>query len=118
MCDEADYNYAHVDENHRKARIAHACYACKDVIRPGDVYRVTRCISDYDGHGYEHYKHCLRCATMLDAIRKERPEDAIEWGLNCGESWYDTIGELPDEIAALAFMTPDEQQQTLAVKRD
>lgn len=114
MCESADLDYAHIDENHRRARIEHQCYACRDVIRKGDVYRVTRAIfQDGSDHQYEHYKHCLRCAKMLDAVRKKRPDDAIAWGLDCGEDWKDTIGELPEEVAALAFMTTDMAQQKL-----
>lgn len=116
MCEEADYAYAHVDENHRKARIGHVCCACKETIRKGDVYRVTRAISKCGSdHSYEHYKHCLRCATMLDAIMEARKGEnvAIAWQLDCGEDWKDTIGELPEEVAALAFMSADDAQAKL-----
>lgn len=114
MCDEPDYYYMTMDERRQKARKVHVCYACREQIRVGDAYQVSRCISTSRYTPFEWYKHCLRCAAMLDAIVKARPEDSIAWDLACGEDWRDTIGELPDEVAALAFMTPDDAQKTLA----
>lgn len=113
MCGEPDYTYVTMDERDQKARKEHVCCACKDAIRPGDKYRVSRLVSDNPDSRFEFYKHCLRCAAMLDAIRKERPDAGIRWELDCGEDWRDTIGELPEHIAALAFMTPDEAQAKL-----
>lgn len=111
MCDTADYTYAAQNKRHPVARKEHVCCACKETIRVGDRYQYTACVGgDY---GFEHYKHCLRCAKMLDAVRDKRPYDAIAWGLDCGEDWKDTIGELPEEVAALAFLTADMAQQKL-----
>jgi hypothetical protein len=116
MCDGFDYSYTTMDERDQKARKEHVCCACEDHIRPGDKYRVSRLVSDCPDQRFEFYKHCLRCAVMLDAIRKERPDAAIHWELDCGEDWLDTIGELPENIEALAFMTPDMAQQLLVSK--
>lgn len=113
---DADYFYTTMDERDQKARKEHTCCACTEVIQPGHKYRVTRLVSDDPDHKFEFYKHCLRCAHMLDAIRERRPEAAIAWKLDCGEDWRDSIGLLPEEIAALAFLTPDESQRLLVVK--
>lgn len=112
MCEEADYGYASINERHPVARKEHVCCACGETIRKGNRYRTTACTGG--DNGFEYYKHCLRCATMLDALNKTLPSDAaIAWELNCGEDWRDTIGELPEEVAALAFLTADEAQQKL-----
>lgn len=114
MCDyEYDYTYTTIDPREPRARKQHTCCACDETIEPGQRYRYTACISDHPDTKLEHYKHCLRCARILDAVRKERPDAAIAWRLDCGEDWLDTIGELPDNIAALAFMTADEAQKAL-----
>lgn len=118
MCREADYYYTSMNEWDVRARKPHVCCACKEQISAGDVYRRSVVISDDRHHPFNHYKHCLRCATMLDAIRDERPHDAIAWKLDCGEDWFDTIGELPDEIAKLAFLTPAEAQAQLAKPKE
>jgi hypothetical protein len=47
---------------------------------------------------------------MLRAVRQQRPNDAIAWELNCGEDWRESIGELPEAVAALAFLTRAEVQ--------
>lgn len=112
MCDTADYTYAAQNERHPVARKEHVCCACSETIRVGDRYQYTACVGG--DNGFEHYKHCLRCAKMLSVLMDTLPGDAaIAWELNCGEDWLDTIGELPEEVAALAFMTADEMQQRL-----
>jgi hypothetical protein len=113
MCDDPTYYYMTMDERDQKARKEHICCACKETIRIGDRYRVSRLVSDDPDHRFEFYKHCLRCAAMLDAIRAARPDAGIRWELDCGEDWKDTIGDLPDDIASLAFMTSDEAQEHL-----
>lgn len=113
---DADYYYTTMDERDQRARKEHVCCACNEVISSGHKYRVTRLVSDSPDQRFEFYKHCLRCAHMLDAIRKELPDAAIAWKLDCGEDWRDSIGDLPEEIAALAFLTPEESQQRLIVR--
>lgn len=114
MCNEADYCYAVQESVRRKARKPHECCACHEPILPGHVY--VRSFAVPPAHqleSAESYKHCLRCWEILKRIQKERPGDAIAWRLDCGEYWIDAIGELPDDVAALAFMTADEAQQQL-----
>ncbi len=113
-CDE--YNDAYVEHTPR-ARKEHKCYACNETIRPGDRYRRT--FVAFDGRG-DSYKHCLRCAAMMDAIqegqRKAGERDTgVALGLDCGHSWQEIMDEEPPpEIARLAFMSADDMQRELA----
>lgn len=113
MCCEPDYNYSTIDSRIVKARKRHECVACDDGIENNDRYVRTVCLSSRDaadGGALESYKHCLRCWSVLRAVRTERPDDAIAWALDCGEDWNDTIGAVPDDLAALAFMTREQVQ--------
>jgi hypothetical protein len=112
MCDEVD-DYNDVQTSKRvRARVEHRCCACKERIRPGDEYERTFVV--YDGNA-ESFKHCLRCIAMIDALGSALPpETSIAWRLDCGENWLDTIGALPDHVAELAFITPDEAQSKFA----
>lgn len=100
----------------RRARKEHRCCACSETIRVGDVYRNWFVV--FDGNA-ETNKYCLRCARMYDEISKRMDsyEEAPDIHLACGHDWEEIHGEPPPEdIARLAFMTPDEQQRELAVK--
>ncbi len=111
MCDSADYTYDVLTSRQQRARKEHKCCACSETIRRGDVYQRSFACSR---EGADSYKHCLRCSKMLDAIRDALPSDtAIAWELDCGELWTTAIGDLPEDIAALAFMTADEAQRRL-----
>lgn len=92
MCDY-DGNAKVVTETVRKAAKQHRCYGCDEAIRPGDRYQYTSGIWEEP----DSFKHCLRCAAMLDAL----PNGAI-YSLDCGETWI----EPPEHIAALAFWLP------------
>ena len=39
--------------------------------------------------------------------------ETVQWDLNCGASWDEEFGPVPDEVARLAFLTPDEAQAAL-----
>lgn len=116
MCDIADgYNDVQTTTWH-KARKQHVCCACHEPIAKG--VRYARSFIVYDG-SVESFKHCARCWLMLEALLDAVDSDvAIDWRLNCGADWLDEIGDLPDEVAALAFLTPAEAQQTIAVRVD
>lgn len=112
MCGDTDYYYTTLQSTEHRARKEHKCCACHESIHSGERYIRTWAVGD-DGEDRtpERYKHCLRCWAVLTAVRRERPDDAIAWKLDCGEDWLDTIGELPEEIARLAFLSHEEAQQ-------
>ena len=103
-------------ERWRTARKGHACYACHEPINPGDRYHFTSWV--FDGSAGS-YKHCARCWAMYEAIcaaHDAQPgaySDAwehVDLALNCGTVWEDELGELPADVAALAFALPGDFQ--------
>jgi hypothetical protein len=107
VCEADDYGVEPLVEVSPRARKEHRCFACKEAIRPGDRYR--KVIQIYDGE-FEIFKHCLRCWRLMNAILDAGAE-TVQWDLNCGTSWEKAFERpIPDEVAALAFMTPDEAQ--------
>lgn len=105
MCDSWSDEACEVwNERTKKARKPHKCTGCGEVIAASHRYRHTTTI--FDGC-VSVYKHCLRCAAIVDALKDRLdPERFTEETLflNCGEVWDDP----PPEIAALAFWTPGE----------
>lgn len=111
MCDETDEYSTFHNETHPRARKAHTCLGCDETIQPGQRYRYTSGL--FDGSIYS-YKHCMRCATMLDKLHERERErmraegyggglgTAIDPELNCGAIWKDP----PEDVAALAFALP------------
>lgn len=94
----------------RKARKEHRCYACRETIRTGDRYHFTAQKDD----AFATYKHCARCWMMGGAIL-EAGADSWQYDLRCGVSWREAFDEEPPEnIARLAFMTPDEAQKAIS----
>lgn len=111
MCDEAEEYFSVYKERRVRARKRHVCCACKEVVRVRDVYVCTFTV--FEGEA-ETYKHCLRCHAMLDAIAKRAPSgSAVAMRLDCGELWSSNFGPVPDHVAALAFMSADDQQAQL-----
>lgn len=110
MSRSCDEYYAVYNEARRRARKPHACSACKETIRAGDVYTHVSIV--FDGKA-ETVKRCLRCQEIHDHL-KEKGYQSEMWPderLNCGEEYTAHWGHAPpEEIAALAFMTPDEIQ--------
>lgn len=106
MCDDgyADEPVAVWCPAWRTARKHHQCMACPEPIAPGDRYHYVSWV--FDGSAGS-YKHCARCWTMIEAITDAHDYDVIvDLDLACGRLWQDEIGELPDEVAALAFALP------------
>ncbi len=104
MCDyEADEQCPVWDEHEHIARKAHTCSGCRESIHPGHRYRRTATL--FDG-SWSTWKHCLRCAAMVDALRPVLGErfTTETLDLNCGEVWE----EPPEHVAALAFLLPGE----------
>jgi hypothetical protein len=110
MCDESDDYAVELTREWRRARKEHRCYACRETIRKADRYHVTAHI--FEGR-LETFKHCARCYTILEALWSAGAE-AVDLGLDCGETWEDNFDECPPEVARLAFMTRDEAQAMLA----
>lgn len=113
MSQSCDYVYAVYNEQTRKARKLHKCDACGLPIKPGDYY----CHVFTAGNGdVESYKRCGPCQATHLHLRKlcQSPECSIDrlWPderLNCGLAYEDEWGDLPDEIAALAFLSDSER---------
>lgn len=105
MCDSwGDEPCAVWNEVAVRARKSHVCTGCRETIAAGHQYRRTTTI--YDG-SVDVFKHCLRCAAMVDALRGYVDSDAFTTDtlyLNCGQVWEDP----PEHIAALAFWSPGE----------
>jgi hypothetical protein len=103
-------------ERWRRARKEHRCCACRETIRAGDRYHYVSGI--WEG-GPASFKHCARCWAMFaELTERTRWGDSVALQLDCGQSWEDVFTDAPpDEIAALAFLTPDEAQGDLVERR-
>lgn len=110
MCDEWESDQTLFSQRQVRARKEHACYACGETIRPGDRY--LRTAQKDDGVFYD-FHHCLRCSAIMDALI-EAGADSVQYNLNCGTRYEDAFGPIPDSVARLAFMTPDEAQAIAA----
>ena len=107
MCLDSDVGEPVVD-GWRKARKEHVCFACRETIRAGDRYHYT---SQIDKGEFNQFKHCARCWAICGAIL-EAGAESVQYDLRCGVSWQEAFGENPpDEVARLAFLTPDEAQR-------
>jgi hypothetical protein len=89
----------------QRARQEHKCFACREVIRPGDRYHLS--VQKYDD--IRHFKHCARCWGIVEALLRAGA-DSVQWDLNCGTAFEEAFGPLPDDVATLAFLTRDEAQ--------
>lgn len=111
MCDIDGIGASCSSQRWRKARKSHWCCACGEGIKKGHRYHVVSGI--WDGSP-STYKHCARCWAMFEAILDEavkHDRDAlVVFTLDCGERWEDNFGELPDDVAALAFALPGEME--------
>ena len=107
VCENDDYAPLLRDSWHR-ARKEHRCFACREMIRVGDRYHSVAQVTDGE---FDVYKHRARCWAMCNAIL-EAGAEAVQWDLHCGESWEDAFGgPPPDDVARLAFLSPDEGQE-------
>lgn len=89
-------------ERWQKARKAHKCCACDEIIEPGHIYHVTS--GRWEGE-FDTYKHCARCYKTWTILVQESQEP-VPFMLNCGEV-YEGDNE---ELLRLAFVTPHEGQ--------
>jgi len=107
MCDDDYEVQIELQNRWRIARKEQKCFACLETIRPGDRYHLV--VQKYKYGGLFTFKHCARCWMILDAIIGAGAE-TVQWDLNCGTPWEDAFGPIPEKVAALAFLTPDEAQ--------
>ena len=114
-CDE--YCTIH-EKTLRKARKEHDCCACGRVIRPGQRY--ANVFTVYDGNA-ETFKRCGACEatwvhllSLCERLNRETCDNLYpREDLGCGLKYQSEWGELPDEIARLAFMTDEEASALL-----
>lgn len=112
MSHSVDECYDVYDEHFPRARKAHVCSACEGPIRPGDIYARVGIV--FQGEA-ESLKRCLGCQRIHEHLRRLAVGEMWpDERLNCGEEYEDHWGEKPPEdIARIAFMTPDEMQREL-----
>jgi len=114
MSCSVDDVYSVYDERFPRARKRHMCDACDDTIEPGHVYARIGIV--FDRRAYTIVR-CLRCQALHEHLREKcrAHRDGDRWPdehLDCGLDYEEEWGPLPDEIAALAFVTPAEMQAT------
>lgn len=108
MCDVAAA-WAVSNLDWRTARKRHQCYACNEYIEVGQRYHYTFGVQSGSCHDIDEWRHCARCRVMYEAIQEHVERDiAVDPGLDCGTSWEDAIGDMPEYIEALAFLLPGE----------
>lgn len=105
-----DGAYDVYSERPLRARTAHACDACKEAISPGHTY--TRVCVVFD-RSAETIKRCWRCQRIHEHLRERCALAGRDmWPderLACGHRYEAVWGELPADIAALAFALPGEE---------
>jgi hypothetical protein len=107
MSQWCDDSYTVYSENQVRARKDHTCQACWECIPKGTPYWRITWVFDRSAGGV---KRCVRCQAIHLHLRKLcREKDYEMWPdeqLACGLKYEDEWGDLPDEIAALAFALP------------
>jgi hypothetical protein len=101
-----DETYDLYSEKFPRARKEHTCGACAETIMGGQRY--ARVFILHDGNASEVVR-CLRCQKLHEHLRDLGDGDT--WPaerLDCGETYQQHWGELPEDIAALAFALPGE----------
>lgn len=110
MSHDCDESYDVYNERRVKARKHRDCAACKEPIRHGDYYVRVAIVWD----GIEVLARCLRCQAIHEHLRKlGKGETWPDERLNCGETYEEHWGQLPEEVARLAFLNADECQALL-----
>jgi len=103
--------YTFYKEHVRTARKEHRCAACDEPISPGHKYTIVSWL--YDGEA-ESLKRCRRCQLIHEHLRPLGYKEDMwpDERLGCGEEYRQHWGhDPPEEIARLAFLTPDEVQK-------
>lgn len=110
-CDEECEVY---EERFRTARKEHRCSACKRAILPGHRYCTVFALYDGNTTTYKRCGSCQRLHEHLVELCREASDDL--WprdDLGCGLKYESEWGDLPPEIAALAFMSDAEASALL-----
>lgn len=116
MSYEPDETYKVYNVVIRRARKEHRCCACGESIQRTHRYASVHIV---DSEGANEIKRCLRCQAIHEAIIRawRASGDYYMWPderLNCGSDWKEEHGsEPPDDVARLAFLTPDDVQREL-----
>lgn len=109
-CDET-YDVYH--EQRVKARKDHTCSACVETIPKHATYWRVSWVFERTAEGV---KRCERCQAIHLHLRKKcRDTNSDLWPaerLDCGLKYEDEWGDLPEEIAALAFALPSDSKPT------
>jgi hypothetical protein len=107
MSYSADEQYDVYHETQVTARKEHPCSACVEAIPPRTSYWRVTWVFDGSAGGV---KRCNRCQAIHKHLRKLcAARDYDLWPderLNCGLTYEDEWGDLPEEIEALAFALP------------
>lgn len=109
----ATETYDVYNEEPRRAAKPKPCDACKRTIARGEIYMHVSWV--YDGRA-ESVNRCGACQRTHEHLRGLDKEGEMwpDERLGCGLSYESEWGELPDNIAALAFATPREASALLA----
>ena len=114
MSYESDEYYKVYREEIRKARKQHTCDACKRAILPGHMYCSLYTVDD---EGTQSIKRCGACQKTHEHLRALcRQSNRNMWPdekLGCGQRYTEEWGDIPDDIAALAFLSDDEAGKLL-----
>jgi hypothetical protein len=99
-----------------KSRKQHTCSACSALILPGDYYASVFALGQ---EGSNTFKRCGACEKTWQHLKTKCDEANARKGgrddlypledLSCDLSYEEEWGDLPDEIAALPFLSGDER---------
>jgi len=105
MSRSCEETYDVYDERTFRANKPHTCDACG--VEIPERHHYTRVFMLFDG-SKEHLKRCARCQLLHEHLRAlcEPGEQWPDERLNCGLRYEDEWGDVPPEIAALAFWRP------------
>lgn len=99
------------DETPRRARTAKPCGACARTIAVGEIYMRVAWI--FDGHA-ESVNRCGACQATHQHLRNLGEADVWpDERLGCGQDYEEEWGAVPDEIAALPFLSGAEASAKL-----
>ncbi len=108
-CDE---HYDEYTEERLTDGIDHACCACKEAIPAGTSYWDVFWSFDGDDH---NVKRCERCQALHLHLRKKGDPHGMwpDERLACGKKYEAEWGDMPDDVAALAFALPTDPISTI-----